>query len=178
MKKQTTKYTVIDGSDNGEIYFKDLEESDTNFNVKRFGYNIHHGPGMDYGIRTSQFNYLLIIDSDVTLKKPLVYEMFKVFKGYSVGKKIIMDSTGHEFNQKPDRDKNSFIYEYIHPYCMLISKKRYLDFHPFIKHGSPCIKSMIDVYNKKCLNELTDFKITDYIELKTKGTRSVWGLNI
>lgn len=172
------KYRIIDGSDNGISYFEDIEREDSNFSIKRFGYNIHHGPGMDYGIKTSNFNYLLIIDSDITIKKPLIFDMLKSFNGFSVGKKLIMDSTGHEHNQKPNTPKENFIYDYIHPYTMLINKEKYLKFKPFIKHGSPCIQTMIDIHNKKCKQELVDFKIEEYVNLITKGTRSIWGLNI
>ena len=30
-------YRIIDGSDDGKIYFRDLEEKDTNFHVERLG---------------------------------------------------------------------------------------------------------------------------------------------
>jgi hypothetical protein len=172
------KYRIIDGSDDKKKYFEDLESKDPNFSVERKGYNIHHGPGMDYAIKTSKMDYLFIIDSDISLIKPTIEKMMEVFKGYSVGLKLIMDSTGHEHYQKPERPKENFIYEYVHPYCMLISKKRYLDFHPFIKHGSPCIRAMIDIHNKKKQEELVDFKIQDFINFKKRGTRNKWGLNI
>jgi GT2 family glycosyltransferase len=172
------KYRIIDGSDDNKKYFQDLESKDNNFIVERKGFNIHHGPGMDYAIKTSKMDYLLILDSDISLKSPPIEEMLNIFKGYSVGKKLIMDSTGHEHPQKPERPIQNFIYEYIHPYCMLISKKRYLDFHPFVKHGSPCIKSMIDIHNKNKQNELVDFDIKKFVNFRTKGTRDKWGLNI
>ena len=44
-----------------------------NFNVKRFGYNIHHGPGMDYAIKNSNYEYQLILDSDVSLKSNVIF---------------------------------------------------------------------------------------------------------
>jgi hypothetical protein len=65
-------YRIIDGSDDGAIYFGDLEARDSNFTVERFGYNIHHDPGMDHAIRTSNYDFLLILDSDVSIIKPLI----------------------------------------------------------------------------------------------------------
>lgn len=89
------KYNIIDGSDNGEKYFLDLESKDSNITIKRFGFNIHHGPGMDFSIKNSNKKFTLLIDSDVTLKKPVIKEMFSKFTGYSVGKKIIVNSSGY-----------------------------------------------------------------------------------
>lgn len=172
------KYRIIDGSDDNKKYFIDLEKKDSNFSVQRLGFNIHHGPGMDFGLKTSDKDFLLIIDSDVSLKKPLLNEMFDLFNGYSVGKLITINSDGYELWQKPNESKINFIYKYTHPYCMLINKKRYLDFKPFIKHGAPCLQSMIDLYEKGLTKELTNFDITNYVELKIRGTRSRWGINL
>jgi hypothetical protein len=171
-------YRIIDGSDDGKNYFNDLEKKDNKFTIKRFGYNIHHGPGMDYGIKSSNKDYLLIIDSDVSLKKPIIEEMLNLFTGYSVGKIKIMNSEGYTSNQKNIKGELNFIYPYVHPYCMLIKKDSYLNFKPFIKHGAPCIESMIDLYNKNKTNLLTNFEIEHYVDLKIRGTCSKWGYNL
>ena len=172
------KYQIIDGSDDKQTYFLDLEKNDLNFSVKRFGYNIHHGPGMDYAIKNSKHEFILILDSDVSLKQPIINEMFKVFKGYSVGKKIKINSSGFESWQKTNHGDKNFIYDYVHPYCMLINKNEYIKHKPFIKHGAPCIESMIDLYNKKLTNLLSNFDIESYVNLKIRGTRSKWGINL
>ena len=169
-------YRIIDGSDDGNSYFDDLEKKDKNFVVNRFGYNIHHGPGMDFGINSSEKEFLLILDSDVSLIKPVIDDMFNVFSGYSVGKKITINSSGYESWQKTNDGDKNFIYEYIHPYCMLISKKEYIKHKPFIKHGAPCIESMIDLHNKKLTNLLSGFEIEGYVNLRIRGTRSKWGM--
>lgn len=171
-------YRIIDGSDDNNNYFVDIEKKDSNFKVDRFGYNIHHGPGMDYGIKTSKQKFLLILDSDVSIKKDLINKMFNLFSGYSVGKKIIVNSAGYESWQKTNDGDKNFIYEYIHPYCMLIKKDEYLNYKPFVKHGAPCIESMIDLYNKKLTKMLSHFDIEEYVNLITKGTRSIWGINL
>jgi GT2 family glycosyltransferase len=171
-------YRIIDGSDDKKMYFEDLEKEDKNFKVERFGYNIHHGPGMDHAIKTSNYGFLLILDSDVTLKKPLIEEMMAIFKGYAVGKKIILNSKGYEKGQKRWQNPKSFIYTYIHPYCMLINKVAYLQFKPFRKHGAPCIDAMIDIYNQNKTDLLSEMKIEDYVDLKIRGTRSEWGINL
>jgi hypothetical protein len=171
-------YKIIDGSDNNVNYFEDLEIRDVNFSVKRFGYNIHHGPGMDYGIKNSKYEYQLILDSDVSLKDNVIEHLFDNFKGYSTGKLIMVDDSGHENWQKKEENLENFFYTYIHPYCMLVKKSEYIKHKPFKKHGAPCIDAMIDIYNKGLVNQLSGIKIEDYVDLKIRGTRSIWGINL
>jgi DNA-directed RNA polymerase subunit L len=68
-------YKIIDGSDNNVNYFEDLEIKDINFSVKRFGYNIHHGPGMDSGIKNSEYEYQLILESKGQLTEQRIIEV-------------------------------------------------------------------------------------------------------
>ncbi len=174
-------YRIIDGSDDGKNYFKDLEEKDTNFHVERLGYNIHHGPGMDYAIKNSHFDYLLILDSDVTLKNEIISPMLEKFTGYAVGRKRMVNALGMQNWEIPWIGKlfpRSFKYIYIHPLCLLIKKEAYLKFKPFIKHGSPCIDAMIDIHNKKQTHLLSDMVIEDYAEPKYQGTSKTWGMNV
>lgn len=172
------KYEIIDGSDDGKKYFIDLEKKDSNFIVKRFGYNIHHGPGMDYAIKNSSEEFLLILDSDVSLKKELITSMTDNFDGIAKGMKIIVNDDGFESWQKKQTKNNNFIFPYIHPYCMLINKNEYLRFNPFKKHGAPCIDFMIDVYKKNESDRLLKFDIKEYVDLIIRGTRSKWGINL
>lgn len=175
----TLPYRIIDGSDDNIEYFVDLKDNDKNFEVERFGYNIHHGPGMDHAIKTSKYEFLLILDSDVTLKKPVIETMMENFKGYAVGKKLILESHGHEkWQQRWWQWPRKYIYTYIHPYCMLIKKEAYLQFKPFKKHGAPCMDAMIDIYNQNKTDLLSGMTIEDFVDLRIEGTRSKWGMNI
>ena len=61
---------------------------------------------------------------------------------------------------------------------MLINRNSYLEFKPFIKHGAPCIESMIDIYNKNKINLLSNFNIENYVNLRIRGTCSKWGYNL
>ncbi len=174
----TLPYRIVDGSDDGRTYFEDLASKDDNFRVERFGYNIHHGPGMDYGIKTSSSEFLLILDSDVTLKDPILEDMHAVFKGYSVGMKIVVNKDGFEHWQKRKEPRDRFVYDYVHPYCTLIKKSRYMDFKPFIKHGAPCLHAMIDIYERGFSHELAHFPIQERVDLMIRGTRGRWGINL
>ena len=174
-------YRIIDGSDDGKIYFRDLEEKDTNFHVERLGYNIHHGPGMDHAIKNSASDYLLILDSDVTLKGDVMTPMFEEFAGYAVGRKRIVNALGMQNRDISWIGKlfpKTFKYTYIHPLCMLISKQAYLQFKPFFKHGAPCIDAMIDIHKKNQTHMLAEFPVEEYVNVKYQGTVKEWGMNI
>lgn len=172
------KYEIIDGSDDGKKYFVDLEKKDPNFVVRRFGYNIHHGPGMDYAIKNSSEEFLLILDSDVSLKSPLIEPMIEDFTGISKGLRIMINKDGVSLLQSNRTENQNFSYPYIHPYCMLIDRNKYISFKPFKKHGAPCIDFMMDVYEKGQSNQLIHFDINDYVNLVIRGTRSKWGINL
>lgn len=171
-------YHIIDGSDDNKIYFSDLEQKDKNVFVERFGYNIHHGPGMDHGIRNSKHNYLLILDSDVSIKSDFLDLIFNNFKGIASGWKIFVNNEGVSSNQPSRTENKDFIYPYVHPYCMLINKKKYLKYKPFKKHGAPCLDFMIDLYEKNNSDKLIDFDIQNHVDLVIRGTRSKWGINL
>ena len=172
------KYEIIDGSDDGKKYFVDLEKKDPNFVVRRFGYNIHHGPGMDYAIKNSSEEFLLILDSDVSLKSTLIEPMIKDFTGISKGLRIIINKDGVSSLQSNRTENQNFSYPYIHPYCMLIDRNKYISFKPFKKHGAPCIDFMMDVYEKGQSDQLIHFDINNYVNLVVRGTRSKWGINL
>jgi hypothetical protein len=172
------KYEIIDGSDDGKKYFIDLEKKDPNFVVRRFGYNIHHGPGMDYAIKNSSEEFLLILDSDVSLKSTLIEPMIKDFTGISKGLRIMINKDGVSSLQSNRTENQNFSYPYIHPYCMLIDRNKYISFKPFKKHGAPCIDFMMDIYEKGQSDQLIHFDINNYVNLVVRGTRSKWGINL
>ncbi len=177
----TIPYRIIDGSDDGQFYFEDLEKEDKNIKVERLGYNIHHGPGMHYGITTSFYDFLLIMDSDVYIKKEIINDMYNHYKGYAVGKELMVDKKGLEKDQHKKywwKSFNKIKYPYIHPSCILINKNAYLQFKQFKKHGAPCIDAMIDIFNKNKTDILSSFNLEGYIELEEKGTRKRWGINL
>lgn len=172
-------YRIIDGSDDGNMYFSDLEKKDPHFKVVRFGYNIHHGPGMHAAITSSSYPFLLILDSDVTIKSALIEKMMSVYQGYAVGKLLTVNKNGKELWQKKWWHlKTNYPIKYVHPYCMLINKNAYLEFKPFVKHGAPCIEAMKDIFEKGKTERLVSFHIEEYVDLVIQGTRSRWGINL
>ena len=118
---------IIDGSQHKYRVLDTIEEVDDNFSIDYFNYNIHHGPGMDYGIKSSKYKYVFILDSDNWPNKDgLLDGMMELMdeKTYGVG---------------------SIINGCLMPMTMLIQKSRYGDFHKFIKHGSPMHHTWMDI---------------------------------
>lgn len=60
-------YLVIDGSD--EQYYKPIADISYRYKVDliHFDYNIHHGPGMAYGINQINTDQVLLVDSDMII---------------------------------------------------------------------------------------------------------------
>ena len=133
---------------------------------------------MDYAIKNSSEEFLLILDSDVSLKSTLIEPMIKDFTGISKGLRIIINKDGVSSLQSNRTENQNFSYPYIHPYCMLIDRNKYISFKPFKKHGAPCIDFMMDVYEKGQSDQLIHFDINDYVNLVIRGTRSKWGINL
>ncbi len=172
------RYEIIDGSDNGEKYFVDLEKKDPNFHVQRFGYNIHHGPGMHHALKNSKLKYVLILDSDVSLKSAIIEPMMENFIVIAKGMKIMVNNEGVSSKQYIKTQNHDFKYPYIHPYCMLIDRDKYMSYKSFDKHGAPCLNFMIDVYDKGHSDQLIGFDIESCINLVIRGTRSRWGISL
>jgi glycosyltransferase involved in cell wall biosynthesis len=60
-------YLVIDGS--SEENYKKIKNFDKKFGIQliHFNYNIHHGPGMTYGIKQIKTDQALFVDSDMII---------------------------------------------------------------------------------------------------------------
>jgi len=143
-------FNVVDGSDKtGEEAAKldDIINKDSNSKFHKLGYNIHHGPGLDYGIRLINKEYILVTDSDVILTSSkcldAINRRLNTEDFYGIGNIEYVNYSGFNADEnKPDAIK------YLHPRFMLINKKQYLKFPPFIKHGAPCIKAMVKIKDK------------------------------
>jgi len=157
------KIRIIDGSDKNIHKFKDLIEQDKNFSVDFFGMNIHHGKGMDYGIKSSKYKYLLILDSDVyIIKNDLLTTMLNEYSDgvYGVGNVSQINLDGINVDSGID---------YLHPRCMLIKKQTYLKYKPFKNHGAPCIDTMFQLNQKRIpLKHIST--LNEYIFTEGRGT--------
>lgn len=154
---------IIDGSNDKNLkrlndYLQSVEMQAPSI-VEHFDYNIHHGPGMDYALESSKYKYVLLLDSDVIVKKGLIKRfesMINAFpKAVFYGRRLIVDERG--FNIEVSKGPTEQ-YDYIHPSCMLVRPDQYRKIDSkFTKHGAPCF------YMMKLLNEIglfNDFCVT------------------
>jgi len=161
---KTIKIRIIDGSDTGDQYFKDLIENDKNFDVNYIGFNIHHGAGMNYGIKNSKYKYQFILDSDVyIIKTGLLDLMLSKYTNNAYG-------VGHVVNVNKIGANVISGYRYLHPLCMLLTKTKYLLHKPFRNHGAPCIDTMLQLHEQN-IPVIHIKNITNYYATEGRGTR-------
>jgi len=154
---------------NKDLY--NISVEDNNFKIFKIGKNLHHGPGMDYGINNIKSDYILILDSDVKFKKPNFLKdcSKKYIEGFNcIGLSITVDKTGHNTNGKGIK--------YIHPSIMILNRKEYHKIEAnFIRHGAPCIEYMNKVKKEKLINFNN---IKEYFDYSYRGTIKYYGLSL
>lgn len=159
---------VIDGSDKLE-FRENIKKVCKRSEVRltQFGYNIHHGPGLDFGIKQSHKEYLFLMDSDSYFIKSGLFEVLELPEDcFGIGRTVNIypiDSQG-----QPQEVL------YLHPNCCLINKEKYLKGSPLVRipHMPPFISTMLNM----------EFVIRDgravldqYVYMGGKGTRDRFG---
>lgn len=156
-------YLVVDGSN--EENYKKIADFPQRFNITldHFDYNIHHGPGMAYGIKKIRTYQILLVDSDMIILNsgwlemmesqlnPASYGIGDIQKEYFMEKNVEKNITrigGVRINKiKPKYIK---IYcDYLHPVLALVNKNVVLDYPLPIKGGAPLIEAMTEIFYKK-----------------------------
>lgn len=128
--------------------------------------NIGHGKGMDAGIKAIKSKYVLLFDSDIEMLKPCLEIMLDALElyRYGVGQVITVDENGSNCEDG---------IQYLHPHFCIINRKRYFEYTPFVHHGAPLIKTMIDIDQHHSVNELHHLEISNFILHKGRGTRDL-----
>jgi hypothetical protein len=159
---------IIDGSTpkfvEENCYLNDIKDK-YNFKLERMGYNIHHGPGMDYCLNNTDKEWIMFLDSDAEV---LNYPYHLEIEGYFIGGREIVDANGIN---------RSVGYLYCHPRFLIVNVEKYKEFRPFKKHGAPCIDTWIDV-NKTDLNLFQFYDVNNYFTSKGRGTVNKYGYNL
>ena len=172
---------IIDGSEpNWYNYNCNLDnlKLPLSFNLERMGYNIHHGPGMDYALKNTKKEWLLFLDSDIELKSNIFEFDIKNNKSF-IGQLCYVNSGGMSPRSNKNINHKLYSYLYPHPRCMLVKTEDYFKYRPFKKHGAPCIDTWVDVNNKDVeLIDLVDFIELGYVTTGSRGTRNRWGINL
>jgi hypothetical protein len=161
---------IIDGStyDPSSDWIFKFSQQDKNTTCLFNTFNLHHGPSLHAGLTLTRTPYAYLFDSDTFHKQDgLLEQMLYLTKQHKewfmVGKIGIVRENGYD-------DKINGTIKYINPRCALVNCKTYFSFKPFIKHGAPCISSMIDVNKRKCENLLLDFDYWPYVNHLFMGT--------
>jgi len=130
-------FLVIDGSD--KAHYRRIKNFDRRFNVSihHFDYNIHHGPGMAYGMKMITTPQILLLDSDIRILRGGFVE--------DLQSKLLPTSYGIGDVSNINRDGVSILetgVRYLHPACALLNRGVALSFPLPIKHGAPMIEPM------------------------------------
>jgi glycosyltransferase involved in cell wall biosynthesis len=145
----TVQLLVIDNNsaDESTAYVSGLATEHENVRVQLNDRNIYHGPALDQGLRLAQTPFVFTLDSDCEVfGSGFLEQMLSRFDDpllYAVGELRYKNRFGYTYaNWDVDgRDRPAWI-PYIHPYAMLLDRRKYLTLPPFIHHGAPCIKNM------------------------------------
>jgi len=155
---------IIDGSSTPEFQ-KEAKKVCQEVRLTQHGYNIHHGPGLDYGIRQSNKEYLFLMDSDSYFTKPGLFDRLEFPENhFGIGMVVIVNSDGFV-------DEKGKI-QYLHPNCCLINREKYFLSHPFIKHGAPFLSTMANM--KFSIKDGWDI-ISEYVYWGVRGTVNRFG---
>ncbi|MFW5847812.1 MAG: glycosyltransferase [bacterium] len=176
---------IIDGTDNNNLLLQTKHiVMKHKVNMDIFKYNIHHGPGMHYGIISSKFDYILIFDSDAIIIKDGILE--KYFESWEDGLYAMGNiSYVNYFGINPEKDAtipdDSYPIMYCHPNGLFIKKEMYSNYAPFVRHGAPVIATMYDIYLKnlsnKSLKDISDIQKI-YLNRGGRGTVNKYGYNL
>lgn len=151
---------IVDGSEDCGPSFQLRNER--TFTIET-NHNIGHGPGLNLGINAAETDFVLLVDSDVTIDKPgIIEEMMKMPEFcYGCGQVVFVNDQGGNVPEKGG-------IRYLHPHFALINKKAYKNFMPFINHGAPLLVTM------KQKPYVMNFPwLSKYITHKGRGTREL-----
>lgn len=168
---------IIDGSDKKDLIDESIKLSKEYKNIifEFIGYNIHHGPGLHYGMNKYKNEFFLLLDSDSYFIKEdyISYCVNNIGNNYGIGRIHKMDYNG--YNVKEDYNGNWV--RYLHPNGCLINYNQYCNYDPLIAHGSPFLKAMISLKNNNKSELLidNDLIIHDYIFVGWNGTCKKFG---
>lgn len=143
------KLLILDNSDKDndcQMYLNKIASTKTF--IYRFNKNMGHGRALNYGISKVSTPFVLIMDSDTQIIKSPVKEMLQMMDRdtYGVGWVTEIGKDGYDFgtwkhHMKPVR--------YLHPYFCLISRYWFYEFPPFVHHGAPFYKTMVEIDRQK-----------------------------
>jgi hypothetical protein len=165
---------IVDGSNEKHLRIISLIAKKFKSELHHFHYNIHHGPGLAYGIKYIQTNKILLIDSDVIINNyGFIEDLNNKLPPNAYGIGDIQDINESGFNVTSG-------IKYLHPAFALCNREIILQYPLPIFHGAPMINAMKIIHNKKLSEKLlihepwisNDFRnqVKRYITHDWKGT--------
>jgi len=144
----TMRLIIIDNSDRTNDcsgYVRRLGSNNTI--VKQYGRNLGHGRGLNNGISFVRTPLALIMDSDTVMIKSPLPEMLNLMdeETYGVGWIYNVGKDGYDFGTFKHHKTPI---PYLHPYFALLSVSEFYKYPPFVHHGAPFFKTMVDIYKK------------------------------
>jgi hypothetical protein len=141
---------IVDGSDEADpcyAYANSLRSDITE--VHQLRRNIGHGRGMHFALERCNTRTALVFDSDIVMLRSPVAVMQKLINDdvYGVGWVYEVGRDGFDYGTYPHHLQTGAI-PYLHPYFMLLNVQQYFKYAPFVHHGAPCYKAMIDLHER------------------------------
>lgn len=137
---------VVDGSDKPEYVepVKKLCGEDPNVTLYTIGYNIHHGPGLNYAMRKIGHEYVFLMDTDdMIIREDIFARMFELMDDevYAVGSMKLADDDC-KFRKDGSR------IPYIFTNGVLLNVAQYKRYAPAKIHDGALFPAMKQMYKK------------------------------
>ena len=134
--------------------------------------NLHHGPGLDYGIRRTVTPWVLSFDSDcIAYRGGFLEGMHAAAAGddnaYMVGQMHRVNDDGFDTPAG---------HAYVHPKCALVRREAYLLLPPFERHGAPCLANEREAAVQGL--SLIEYPVRDYVYHIGEGTVRRYGYRL
>lgn len=152
------QFLIIDGSSQEKYNeLKELLKDFENIEIHHFDFNIHHGPGLEYGFKYLKSKQILALDSDVTiLNAGFLEDLIKNIskEAYGIGDCQFVDDNGFNVGSRKgahglkESEMTEGGYRYLHPAIMLVNRDVVLKYAMPEKHGAPMLSTMKDIHSK------------------------------
>lgn len=163
------KVIIVDNSEKTNPAYKECDVLDKlrNVEVIHTRKNIGHGPALNRGIDHLTTDFIITMDSDALLTDPsVISEMMRELEN----EKVYGCGMNEPINEDGFMDYKGI--PYLHPFFCMFTKRKFLQFSPFINHGAPFARTMKDIHGELTIKEI-DLK--DRVLHEGKKTRKIAG---
>lgn len=176
---------VVDGSDDLKLAAetKNVCVKFKNVTLAEVGENIHHGPGLVFGItQLATKKYIMAMDTDSVFNRPGAIEhlLNKMNPNiYMVGGICYVNIRGIADLENGSVKTSAHPIAYLHPSRCLINKIHFNRYMKPVKHGAPFIETMADIHAKQEEEVLVNvLDLNEWISTSGRGTVGRFGYNL